>query len=84
MSKVAFGLITLLLNGYGVPCFVNGKVEKGIFTILSSVFTLGVVGVINLVKGIISAIKILNMKDEEYAAADRETLYESIVFFYKG
>ena len=67
-SRVTFGILTLLLNSYGVPCFMQGNVEKGIKRIIFSVITCGVIGVINFVKGIILGIEILQMSDEEYAA----------------
>lgn len=83
MNKSVYAILTILFNSYGVPSFINGNVKKGIFTILSAVITFGVVGIINFVKGIISGIKIFQMSDEEFAAADKASLTDAIVFFYK-
>ncbi len=59
------------------------SVKKGVFTIISAIITLGIVGVINFVKGIIAGINILKMTDEEFESADKTTLSDAIVFFYK-
>ena len=83
MSKTLYAVLTLLFNNYGVPSFIAGNTKKGVFTIISAIITLGIVGIINFVKGIILAIKIFNMTEEEYAAADKATLCDAVVLFYK-
>lgn len=83
MNKTTYGILVLLLNGYGVPFFVNGNTKKGIFTIVSGVVTLGVVAIINEIKGIIKGIEILKMSDEEFEAADKASFEDAIVLFYK-
>ncbi len=83
MNKTTYGILTLLLNGYGVPYFLNGNTKKGVFTIISGVITCGVVALINEIKGIIMGIKILQMTEEDFAAADRSSFEDAIVFFYK-
>ena len=83
MSKTVFAIITLLFNQLGIPSFVTGNTKKGIMTIVSGAITLGVVAFINAIKGIINAIKIFKMTDEEYEAADKATLVDAIVFFCK-
>lgn len=77
-NKVLFGLMTFLFNGCGVPCFMQGHIKVGIIRILLSFVTCGVIGIINLVKGIILGIKILKMTDEEYDDARKEYITSGI------
>ena len=58
----------IIFNSYGVPCFMQGKVDVGVKRIIFGVITCGVIAIINMVKGIILGIKILKMSDEEYEA----------------
>ena len=74
MNKIVFGILTILFNSIGVPCFIQGNVKAGILRIVLGVVTCGVIGFINEIMGIIQGIKILCMSDEEYAAADKSTL----------
>ena len=83
MNKTVYAILTILFNEYGVPSFINGNVKKGVFTIISAIITLGIIGIINFVKGIIAGINILKMTDEEFEAADKATLTDAIVLFYK-
>ncbi len=66
-NKVLFGIMTIIFNSVGVPCFMQGMVKDGIMRIVLGVVTCGVIGIINTVKGIILGINILKMSDEEYA-----------------
>ncbi|MBE6781824.1 MAG: hypothetical protein E7540_03790 [Ruminococcaceae bacterium] len=83
MNKTVYGVLTLLLNGYGLPSFINGNTQKGILTIVSGIITCGIVSLINAIKGIIMGIKILQMTDEAFEAADKKSFEDAIVFFYK-
>ena len=67
-NRVVFGILMLLLNGIGVPDFLQGNSKNGIIKIVLYVVTCGIVGLINEIMGIIEGIKILQMSDEEYAA----------------
>ncbi|MBQ5590878.1 MAG: hypothetical protein IIU65_04280 [Clostridia bacterium] len=67
-NRVLFGIMCIIFNGYGVPCFMQGKKEIGIKRIIFGVITCGVIALINTVKGIIMGIEILKMTDEEYEA----------------
>ena len=58
----------LFFHARGVPCFMQGQVKTGILRIVLGVVTCGVIGVINVIKGIILGIQVLNMSDEEYEA----------------
>ena len=66
-NKVLFGIMCIIFNSYGVPCFMQGKVSTGVLRIVLGVVTCSVIAVINLVKGIILGIQVLKMSDEEYA-----------------
>ena len=71
-NKILFGIMCILFNSYGVPCFMQGKTKDGIMRIVLGVVTLGIVATINAVMGIILGIKVLMMSDEEYAAQKME------------
>ena len=68
MNKTVFGILTILLNSYGVPCFIQGHIKAGILRIVLACVTCGIIGIINLIKGIFLGIEILKMTDEEFEA----------------
>lgn len=68
MNKVVFGIMCIIFNSYGVPCFMQGRVGTGILRIVLACVTFGVIGIINFVKGIILGISVFNMSDEEFEA----------------
>ncbi len=67
-NKVLFGVMCIIFNSYGVPCFMQGQVKTGILRIVLAFVTCGIIGIINVIKGIILGIQVLKMSDEEYAA----------------
>lgn len=67
-NKVLFGVMCIIFNAIGVPCFMQGDKKTGILRIVLYVVTLGILGVVNAIMGIILGIKVLKMSDEEYAA----------------
>lgn len=67
-NKILFGIMCIIFNSYGVPCFMQGKVDVGVKRIIFGVITCGVIAIINMVKGIILGIQVLNMSDEEFEA----------------
>ena len=68
MNKTTFGILTILFNSYGVPCFIQGNVKAGILRIVLGIVTCGIIGVINAIKGIILGIQVLKMTEEEFKA----------------
>ncbi len=66
-NRVLFGVLTLLFNAYGVPCFLQGQVKAGILRNVFGIISCSVIYLINAIKGIILGIQILKMSDEEYA-----------------
>ena len=76
-NRVLFGLMTLIFNCYGVPCFMAKKIKAGILRIVLGIVTCDVIFIINFIKGIILGIKILKMTDEEFAE-QKETLFSGI------
>lgn len=82
-NRTTYAVLTLLFNSIGITSFLNGNKKKGIYTILSAVVTIGIFGIINGIKGILLAIKIFKMTDDEFAAADKATLEDAKVLFYK-
>ena len=66
-NRILFGVMCLLFNSYGVPCFMQRKVKTGILRIVLGYVTFGVIGIINFVKGIILGVQVLKMSDEEFA-----------------
>ena len=77
-NKILYGVMTIIFNSVGVPCFMQGKIGAGVIRIILSLVTFGIIGTINTVFGIIQGVKILTMTDEEYAAADKATLLSGI------
>ena len=77
-NKILYGVMTIIFNSIGVPCFMQGKISAGVIRIILNLVTFGVIGTINTVFGIIQGIKILCMTDEEYAAADKATLLAGV------
>ena len=77
-NKVLFGVMTIIFNSIGIPCFMQGKVGAGILRIILGVVTCDVIAIINTILGIIQGIKILSMSDEEYAAADKASLLSGV------
>lgn len=76
-NKILFGIMTIIFNAYGVPCFMAGKVKAGVMRIVLGVITFGVIAFINEIMGIIMGIKILCMSDEEFAA-NKDTLFMGV------
>lgn len=76
-NRILFGIMTLIFNCYGVPCFMAGKVKAGILRIVLGFVSCGVIMLINEIMGIIQGIKILCMSDEEFAEK-KETLFSGI------
>lgn len=68
MNKVTFGVLTIIFNSLGVPCFIQGNVMAGVMRIVLGVVTCGVIGLINEIKGIILGIQVLKMTEEEFQA----------------
>lgn len=66
-NKTLFGVMCILFNSYGVPCFMQGQVKTGILRIVFGVISCGIIGIINVIQGIILGIEVLKMSDEEYA-----------------
>ncbi|MBQ4270031.1 MAG: hypothetical protein IJB97_10340 [Clostridia bacterium] len=65
-NRVLFGVMCIIFNSYGVPCFMQGRKKTGIWRIVLGVVTFGIVGIINVVKGIILGVQVLKMTDEEF------------------
>ena len=78
-NRVLYGVLTILFNQIGVPCFLRGDVKKGIIRLVLAIIPIvgWVIAIINFVKGIILGIKILKMTDEEFAA-QKDTLDDGI------
>ena len=77
-NKILFGIMTIIFNSIGVPCFMAGKTKAGVIRIILACVTFGIFSTINGIMGIIQGIKILCMKDEDYAACDKTTLLSGI------
>ena len=76
-NRILFGIMTIIFNSVGVPCFMAKKVKAGILRIVLMYVTCSVIGIINFVKGIILGIQILKMTDEEFAEK-KDTLFSGI------
>lgn len=67
-NKILFGIMCILFNAYGVPCFMQGQTKTGIMRIVLGVVTCGILAIVNEIMGIILGIQVLKMSDEEYNA----------------
>ena len=76
-NRIVFGIMTLIFNSIGVPCFMAGKVGAGILRIVLGVVTCGVIATINEIMGIVLGIKILCMSDAEFEEK-KETLFMGV------
>ena len=76
-NRVLFGIMTLIFNSVGVPCFMAGKTKTGVLRIVLAVVTCGILGFVNEIMGIIQGIKILCRTDEE-CAEKKEPLFMGI------
>ena len=76
-NRILFGVMTMIFNSVGVPCFMAGKTKAGILRIVLGIVTCGVIATINEIMGIIQGIKILCMSDEEFAEK-KETLFMGV------
>lgn len=76
-NRILFGIMCIIFNSYGVPCFMQGRVKTGILRIVLGIVTFGILGVVNMVMGIILGINVLKMTDEEFASV-KDTLTKGI------
>lgn len=76
-NRIVFGIMCILFNAIGVPCFMQKNVKTGILRIVLHCVTFGVIGIINSIFGIILGINVLKMTDEEFAAK-KDTLSKGI------
>ena len=68
-DRTLFGILTILFNNIGIPCFLQGDVKSGIIRIVIFVIPLvNLISIVNFVFGILLGIEILKMTDEEFAA----------------
>lgn len=65
-NRVLFGVMCIIFNQIGVPCFMQKRIKEGVLRIVLGVVTFGVISVINFVYGIILGIEVLQMSDEEF------------------
>lgn len=66
-NRVLFGVMCILFNHFGVPCFMQGRTSTGIKRIVFGILTCEILMIINMIKGIILGIQVLKMTDEEFA-----------------
>ena len=59
-SRIAAGLLAMLLGAYGVHSFYLGNTSRGILQLLVSALTCGVGAIVMFVWGILEGIKILD------------------------
>ncbi len=66
MNKIAYGIMCILFNGIGVPCFMQGNVGAGILRIFLGFISLGVIFIINDIMGLVLGIRVLCMSNAEF------------------
>ena len=72
-NKILFGIMCILFNSIGVPCFMQGRTKAGVLRIVLGIVTFGIISFINEIMGIILGIKVLTMSAEDYEA-QKETI----------
>ena len=72
-NRILYGIMTLIFNCVGVPCFMQGKTKAGVLRIVLGCVTFSVIFLINEIIGIVKGIQILTMSDEEFQEK-KETL----------
>ena len=76
-NRILYGIMCIIFNAIGVPCFMRGDVKTGILRIVLACVTFGIIGTINEIMGIILGIKVLCMSDEQFAE-QKDTLVMGI------
>ena len=76
-NRVLFGIMTIIFNSIGVPCFMAGRVKEGILRIVLGIVTCDILAIVNAIMGIILGIQILKMTDDEFAEK-KDTLFKGI------
>ena len=61
-TKLAAGLCGILLNGLGIHKFILGYTKEGIITIVATLFTCGIFGIVPIIEGIMYLVK----SDQEF------------------
>ena len=61
-SKVACGIVAILLGAWGIHKFMLGQTTPGLIQIAATIFTCDAAGIIGLIEGIIY----LTKSDEEF------------------
>lgn len=74
-NKVLYGVLTILFSGIGVPHFMQGQIKTGVVRVIIALIpVVSLISLYSFVMGIIEGIKILQMTDEEFAAADKAAM----------
>ena len=67
-SKFLFAILFALTNGFGIPSFLQGRKKTGIVRLIVAFVTFGIGYFIIFILGILQAVQIMGMSDEEFAA----------------
>ena len=67
-NRIVYAVLTLFLNCVGVPCFLQGKTKAGVLRIVLGVVSLGIIWFINGIMGIVMAVRIFQMSDQDFEA----------------
>ena len=59
-SRVAAGILAILLGTYGIHSFYLGNTSKGLMQLLLSLFTCGIGAIVMLIWGIVDGVRILD------------------------
>ncbi|MAT82100.1 MAG: hypothetical protein CMJ29_10725 [Phycisphaerae bacterium] len=65
-KKVVCGILAILIGAFGIHKFILGYTSAGLIMLLVTVLTLGILGFIMQVVGIIEGIMYLTKSDEEF------------------
>jgi len=65
-KKVVCGILAILIGAFGIHKFILGYTSAGLIMLLVTVLTLGVLGIVMNIIGIIEGIMYLTKSDEEF------------------
>jgi TM2 domain-containing membrane protein YozV len=65
-KKIAAGICGILLGALGIHKFILGYTKEGIIMLLVSILTLGILGFVMAIIGLIEGIIYLTKSDEEF------------------
>lgn len=71
-SKFVYAILLVFTNGFGVPSFLQGRKKTGLVRLITAFCTFGICYFINTIMGILLAIQVMGLSNEEFDAVKYE------------